>query len=212
MVEIILIRHGETEWNIEKMFRGRKDVGLSETGVQQVRLLGKFLSSIELDAIYSSPLKRALETAEAISDNQREEVKLIDRPCLIDMSFGVWEGKSLEEVEEKYSELYETWLGAPHKLRVPEGESLEEVRSRALKVVDTVIGKFKGKVALVSHRVVIKVLTCALLGLSNSHFWNMRIDLGGITSFQHEGGRFILLKHNDTSYQQECARRVSSDF
>jgi broad specificity phosphatase PhoE len=115
-------------------------------------------------------------------------------------------------VEKKFSQLYKKWVEAPHKLEIPEGESLTKVRRRALKVVNEVISKFDGKVALVSHRGVIKVLVCALLGLNNSHFWNLKMDLGGITSFEHVDGNFILLKHNDTSYQEEVMKLAFSDF
>ena len=80
-------------------------------------------------------------------------------------------------------------------------------------VVDDVVERYnKGVVALVSHRVVNKVLICALLGLGNSRFWNIKLDTCGITGFNYEGGRFILTKHNDTSYLKPIKEAPLNDF
>ena len=79
-------------------------------------------------------------------------------------------------------------------------------------MVDEVIAKHDGTVVLVSHRVVNKVLICALLGLDNSHFWNIKQDTGGTTTFAYQKGRFILTKHNDTSYLRPLQEAPLSDF
>ena len=198
MTEIILVRHGETEWNVAEIFRGRIDIELSETGLKQAQLLAKYLSDIEIDAIYSSPLKRALTTAEMVASYHKLKVEIA--PGLIDFDYGEWQGLPHQEVRDKYRRLYAQWINRPDRVRMLAGESLDEVRKRAMKVVDKVIAKYQGSVVLVSHRVVNKVLICALLGLDNSHFWNIRQDTCGITSFTYENEQFILTKHNDTSY------------
>jgi broad specificity phosphatase PhoE len=96
---------------------------------------------------------------------------------------------------------------------MPGGESLEDVRIRAVAVVDGIIERYhEGRVVLVSHRVVNKILICALLGLSNSHFWNVKLDTCGISSFSCEAGRFILTKHNDTSYLKSIQEAPLIDF
>ena len=95
---------------------------------------------------------------------------------------------------------------------MPDGESLDDVRERTLAVVNEVTSRYKGTVVMVSHRVVNKVLICALLGLDNSHFWNIKLDTCGITGFTYEKGRFILTKHNDTSYLKSINRVPLSDF
>jgi broad specificity phosphatase PhoE len=104
------------------------------------------------------------------------------------------------EVREKYPEVYAEWVNHPERVKLPGGESLDEVRKRALTVVDEVIAKHQGNIILVSHRVVNNALICALLGLDNSHFWNIRLDTCGVTTFDYENGRFILNKHNDTCF------------
>ena len=210
MTEIILVRHGETDWNVAEVFRGRIDIELNETGIKQAELLAEYLSSSKVGAIYSSPLKRALKTAEVLARYHSLEVEIA--PGLIDFDYGEWQGLSHQEVRDRYRELYAQWIKNPHQVRMPAGESLDEVRVRATGVVDNVIAKYEGTVVLVSHRVINKVLICALLGLDNSHFWNIRQDTCGTTIFAYETERFILVSHNNTSYLQPIQKAPLADF
>ncbi len=210
MTEIILARHGETEWNVAEVFRGRIDVALNETGLKQAELLSEYLSEIKIEAVYSSPLKRALKTAEAIASHHNLEV--IITPGLNDLDFGQWQGLSRKEVNEKYPESYTDWLNRPGRVKIPSGESLDDVRERAMAFVDEVITRHTGTIVLASHRVVHKVLICALLGLDNSHFWNIKLDTCAITTFSHENGRFVLIEHNNTSYLKPLRKAPLSDF
>jgi probable phosphoglycerate mutase len=198
MTEVILVRHGETEWNVEEIYRGRIDVELSEVGIKQAQLLGRYLGNLKLDAIYSSPLKRAQHTANILAQYQNVAVQVSDG--LMDLDCGEWQGLSDEQVKKSYPVLHEQWRLSPHLVEMPGGERLEDVRGRAMAVVEEIVSKHSGSIALVSHRVVNKVLICALLGLDDSHFWNVKQDVCGITAFDYVGGRFILTKHNDTSY------------
>ena len=210
MTEIILVRHGETEWNVQEVFRGRTDVELNQTGIKQAELLAEHLSHLKLDAIYSSPLRRAVKTAEIIASRQRLNVEIA--PGLIDFDYGKWQGLSHQEVKDKYKKLYTEWLKNPHQVKMSDGETLDEVRKRALMVVNEVIAKHDGTIALVSHRVVNKVLICALLGLDNSHFWNIRQDNCGTTTFTYENKRFVLTEHNNTSYLKSVQKARLNDF
>ncbi|GAF84352.1 unnamed protein product [marine sediment metagenome] len=210
MIEIILARHGETEWNVGEIFRGRIDIELNETGIKQAELLAEYLSDLKIDAIYSSPLKRALKTSEIIAGYHKLDVEIT--PGLIDFNYGKWQGLSHQEVKDKYKELYAEWIKNPHQVEMPAGESLDKVRGRAMGVVDDVIAKYEGTVVLVSHRVVNKVLICALLRLDDSHFWNIKQDTCGITTFTYENRRCILTKHNDTSYLKPIQKAPLSDF
>ena len=210
MIEIILARHGETEWNVEEVFRGRIDIELNETGIKQAELLAEYLSNLKLDAIYSSPLKRAVKTAEIIAGYHKLDVEIA--PGLIDFDCGKWHGLLRQEVKDKYKELYALWVSHPDKVKLPAGESLNDVRKRATGVVDDVTAKPGGTVVLVAHRVVNKVLICALLGLDNSHFWNIKQDTCGITTFIYENGQFILTEHNNTSYLKPLHKAPLGDF
>ncbi len=210
MTEIILTRHGETEWNVDELFRGRIDIELNDTGRKQAALLAEYLSDAKIEAVYSSPLKRALSTAEAIASGRRLKVEVA--PGLIDLNFGKWQGLTVPQVRERYPELFQEWLDSPERLLIPNGETLDSVRERALAVVNAVIAMHKGTVVLVSHRVVNKVLISALLGLDNSHFWQIRQDNCGVTTFRYENGRFTLIEHNITSFLKPLRKAKLADF
>ena len=151
-----------------------------------------------------------MKTAKIIASNQRLQVTIA--PGLIDFDYGDWQGLSRYEVKNKYKGLYTEWLKNPHRVRMPGGENLNEVRKRAMRVVREVIAEHSGTVVLVSHRVVNKVLICALLGLDNSHFWNIRQDVGAITIFNYEDRRFVLVEHNNTSYLPPVQHGKLTDF
>jgi phosphoserine phosphatase len=210
MTTIILVRHGDTDWNVEEIFRGRADIELNETGIKQARLLAKHFESVPIEAVYSSPLKRAWETAKIIAGFRNIDITLCQE--LIDFDYGEWQGLSHRTVKEKHETLYAEWLQNPHLVKMSRGESLDDVGRRALSVVNQVIINHQGVVVLVSHRVVHKVIICALLGLDNSHFWNIRLDTCGITTFVCERNRYVLTRHNDTSFLTPLGQTSLSDF
>jgi broad specificity phosphatase PhoE len=210
MTELVLARHGETTWNVEKVFRGRADVALNEVGIRQAELLGSYLSNWKLEAIYSSPLRRALDTANIVASCQKVAVRIADD--LVDFDYGEWQSLPEQEAKRLYPALISEWHSDPHKIRMPGGEGLEDVRRRAVELVDGILSRHRGNVLLVSHRVVLKVLICHLLGLDNSHFWNIRQDVCGITIFDYVDGRFVLTRHNDTSHLRELQKSALADF
>ena len=198
MTTIYLVRHGQTAWNREEVFRGRADIPLNEIGRKEALLTGEYLEKVKASAIYSSPLSRAVETAEAISRYQGKEVLISDG--LIDIDFGRWQGVSHEEVKEKFGDLYRQWKDAPHLVRFPGGETLEDVRERVLRGIDEILPDHGDEtLVMVSHRVVNKTLLCGLLGLDNSHFWQIGQDTGCINILEFAEG-FTLRLLNDTSH------------
>ena len=210
MTTIMLIRHGDTDWNVEEIFRGHVDIELNEIGIKQAELLAKYLEGVPIKAVYSSPLKRALKTAEIIAD--RHNIGVMCSQELVDFDYGGWQGLSHDTVKDNYKALYDEWLKNPHLVKIPKGESLDDVRKRAVSLLDRVTAMYEGTVALVSHRVIHKVIICALLGLDNSHFWNIKLDTCGITTFVYQDKRFVLEKHNDTSFLKALDRPALSDF
>lgn len=197
-MELVLVRHGQTAWNAGEIFRGRADIELDETGRKQAQLLGEFLSVPAIEAIYSSPLKRALETARAVAAHHNLEVQISEG--LTDMDFGDWEGVQVEAVKQRYPEAYATWSLHPERASVPGGETLAAVQQRATAAVKSALTKHSGRVVFVTHRVVVKTTTLALLGLSESRFWNIVVDTCGVTTFRIQDGRNILIRHNDSSF------------
>ena len=191
MTFIYLVRHGQTAWNKEEIFRGRTDVPLDETGLKQAALAGEYFKGMEIHEIYSSPLARAWMTAEKIA--QCHSLKVQPLEGIIDMSFGNWEGHPHEEIKKMDSRRYRQWREEPHRVSLPGGESLEEVRVRSMAALGKVIQSNPEKtLVLVSHRVVNKVLICGILGIDNSHFWQIGQDTTAINLIQYRNGKYIL--------------------
>jgi broad specificity phosphatase PhoE len=212
MTSVYLVRHGQTAWNKEEIFRGRTDIPLDETGLKQAELAGEYFKGMEIHAIYSSPLSRAFQTARKIAQFHNVKVERLDG--INDMSFGDWEGRPHEEIREKDDKTYRQWVEEPHLVRLPGGEGLDDVRARAMAALEDVIRKNPGKtLVFVSHRVICKVLICAILGLDNSHFWQITQDTAAINLIQHKRGKYILSLMNETCHLKPMKEeRIKIDF
>jgi len=199
VTKIYLVRHGQTAWNKEEIFRGRTDVPLDETGFREAQLVAGYFRGKEIHAIYSSPLLRAFQTAQEIS--KVCDLGVTPLEGIVDMSFGGWEGRSLQEVREKDQERYRQWREEPHRVKVPGGETLDEVRVRSMATLEKMIESHSGKtLVVVSHRVITKVILCGILGLDNSHFWQIVQDTTAINLIQHKNGKYILSLMNETCH------------
>jgi broad specificity phosphatase PhoE len=203
MIRIILVRHGQTAWNVGagggERFRGRTDLPLDDTGLAQAHALAQRLADHPIVAVYSSPLKRAVQTAQPIA--QRLGLPVQPLPGIMDINYGDWQGLSHPEVAQVYPDLYQRWLEKPHLIRFPHGESLRQVRLRGMAALKEVAARHEGQVILlVAHQVVNKVLVCAMLGLDNSHFWRIRQDNACINVFEHQDEFFTAVLINDTCH------------
>ncbi len=197
--KFILIRHGETDWNKEERFRGRSDVGLNATGLEQARKIAARFKDAKIAGIYSSPLPRALETATPLAaDHQLEIVQSAD---LLDIDFGGWEGLSREEAQTKNPELYDLWLKAPGRVKFPGGESVRQVRNRIENVLRQLIEEHLGEtVVLVSHRITCHVVLCYVLGLPNDALWRIRQDVACVNEFKWRDEGFMVTLLNSTAH------------
>lgn len=211
MTQIILVRHGQTPWNKDKIFRGSVDIPLNDTGKEEARLLGEWLKGETIHAAYTSPLSRSRETAEAIA--QHHSIKVIDHPGLSDLVYGDWQGVPLAEVKVKYSDLYRQWEIAPHTIRFPGGETLEELRSRALAAAEEIVQRHPNQVVLLSaHRAVNKVIIAAIIGLDNSHFWRIGQDTTAVNRFHRVGDTWHIMGLNDACHLRGMKRGEYVDF
>jgi broad specificity phosphatase PhoE len=201
MTTIYLIRHGQTDWNRDKIFRGRADVPLNEYGRKEADALGRYLSDVRPIACYSSPLSRARETAEAAVRSHSLDIRLDDG--IIDIDYGEWQGIPDVEVRKSHSELYERWQQSPQRVRFPGGESLAMVRRRAMASLDRIRAEHPdGTVFVVAHRVVTKVIMCAVLGLSNAAFWKIRQDNCAYNIFELSEDGAIVVLMNETCHMR----------
>jgi len=211
MVNIILVRHGETDWNTEQVFRGRIDVPLNQVGLSQAEAVGRSLRDSDIDALYSSPLTRAFETAHMLAKGRNLEI--VSEEGFIDINFGLWQGISHQKVKEDFEDLYARWISEPHEVTFPQGENLEQVKIRSQKALDTIVKNNPGRtVAIVSHRVVNKVLLCTVLGLDLTHFWNIRQDTCAVNRFEYKEGSYFLTLLNDTCHLKKVQGASKADF
>jgi len=198
---ILVIRHGNTKLNKKKIFRGHTNIPLDNTGLDQAEKTGEFLKNIQIDQIYSSPLERAMQTAEKISSFQKRSIGIEKEKGFLDLSFGQWEGKSFDQVQKEYPEIYNTWLHQPYKAKIPGGEMLSEAKERAWKALNRLIDQHKGIegkqiVAIVSHRVINKLLIDSVLGLDESNFWQIKQDPCCVNVFEYKNANYFVSKIN----------------
>lgn len=201
MTKIYLIRHGQTNWNRDKLFRGRADMPLNNHGRKEAEALAKHLEGVAATACYASPLSRAFETAEIVARPHKLDV--IADENLIDIDYGEWQGLSEAAVKKKYPEIYLRWHERPQRTRFPEGESLSMVRKRAMKSLqDMQVQNPNGMVFVVAHRVVTKVIMCAMLGLDNRSFWKIRQDNCAFNIVELAESGPIVVTVNDTCHMK----------
>jgi len=211
MGEVLVIRHGETAWNREEVFRGRADVPLSERGHKQAQLLAEALGNAGIEAVYSSPLVRATATAAPLAELLGLQVVAEGR--LIDMSFGEWEGRARTELEQAEPQLYRMWHEAPKQFRAPGGECLSEVLARAWPTFEGIAQRHNsGRAAIISHRVVCKLLLCAAIGVGEDGFWRLRVDTASVSAIEGGNEGWTVTRVNDTHHLREASDGPAVDF
>jgi probable phosphoglycerate mutase len=199
VLRILLVRHGETDWNKAGRFQGRTDVGLNEQGRAQAKALGVALRQEPLKAIYSSPISRAVETARAI--NRYHKVRLVRHDGLMEMDLGDFEGYLGSDLNKEHPEFLRKWREDPSSVRMPHGEALEEVQERAWAVVQEISATHhEGGVLLCAHNFVIRTILCKILGMPMSDFRRFRLSVGSISIIELSGGRYSVVCINDTCH------------
>ncbi len=161
---IYLVRHGETPWNVERRILGATDIELSDSGLRQSKALADALRDRPIRAVYSSDLKRAVRTAEALARPHGLEVRT--HPGLREMNQGILEGLTFEELRDNHPDFLDAWKKDPTNLTIPGGESLAQVQERSWKTVEALAEAHPEEtIAVVSHNLAIVVFLCKLLGL-----------------------------------------------
>jgi phosphoserine phosphatase len=211
MSTIYLIRHGQTAWNTGKRFRGLHDIPLSDVGRLEAERAGVALREVKLARIYASPLSRAMETAELVRGER--EVEIVSDAGFIDVDYGKWTQMQDDEVAEAYPELHRQWTNEPDRITFPKGENLEQVASRSLdRLRHLARVHADADIAIVSHRVPLKVILMSMKGMALSEFWNLPIDTGSVSSLGVDAGVLRLLCLNDTAHLHDLAGHESTDF
>uniref|UniRef100_UPI0030DB9A2F histidine phosphatase family protein n=1 Tax=Oculatella sp. LEGE 06141 TaxID=1828648 RepID=UPI0030DB9A2F len=192
---LLLVRHGETDWNRQKRFQGQIDVPLNPQGQVQAAQAAAFLQNIPLDRAVSSPMLRPKETAERILQDHPHLTLELDSN-LREISHGRWEGQLEEDIEAAYPGLLEQWQKAPETVQMPEGENLQQVWDRTIAAWDAIVASTPVNdlaqiptVLVVAHDAVNKAILCYLAGLGPEHFWTFKQGNGAVSVIDyHRGG------------------------
>lgn len=198
-MNLILIRHGETDWNRSGRCQGIADIVLNENGKKQARELAHSLRDHKITAVYSSHLKRALETAEHIADHHGLTVQI--EHGLHEMNQGDLEGLSFPDIRDRYADVLKQWRETPETLRLPNGESLVEVQNRAWKVFEKVHDTHLGEtVVVVSHNLTIITLLCKITGVGLKGFRDFHIQATSKNIIISKDGSLRIDVINDVSH------------
>jgi len=198
---IILIRHGETNWNKEGRFQGQIDIPLNEKGKGQAFKASQYLEEIEFTKAFSSSMKRPYETAKIILKNENLQIEKVD--SLVEISHGLWEGKLEEEIKQTWPEMLKNWHEKPESVTMPEGESIKQVSDRAISAWNLICNSQNEDdiTLLVAHDAVNKTLICHILGLSYSDIWMIKQGNGGITVIDiFKNKNYVLSSVNITNH------------
>lgn len=175
---LLLVRHGETDWNKESRFQGIRDIPLNDNGRLQGQKAATFLQDIPIDFAVSSSMLRPKETAEIILA-EHPGVQLQTTPELIEICHGLWEGMLETEIQTDYGELLQQWKDKPETVQMPEGENLQQVWDRGVAAWDKIAADYSNTNTpqtglVVAHDAINKVIICYLLGLKPDNFWNIK--------------------------------------
>jgi broad specificity phosphatase PhoE len=207
-LKLILVRHGETYWNDERRIQGGdSDIELNDTGLEQARKLAAFLENEPITAILSSPLQRAIATAEVIANHHQLPVE-VDQG-LRELKVGELEGMSVSNLSTTFSQFLMQWWQGGGAVKLPNGESLVELQQRAWKAVERLLERHKTSLehnkdttaVVVSHYFVTLAIILKALNLPLDYFTKFKVDLGGVSILEIQDYGTRLLTFNDTSYQ-----------
>jgi broad specificity phosphatase PhoE len=184
-LRVFVIRHAETEWSRARRFAGSRDIPLTDLGRLQCEAVAQALAGEPLTAVYASPLERARASAEVVAKPHCLAVSVDE--AFREMAFGTWEGLTRDEVATSAPEAYARWRRAPHQVTPPGGESLADVAERVTGGLRRIRAAHAGgRVALVSHAIVARLIVLDALGLGPDRLWSLDASPAGITEIEYQ--------------------------
>lgn len=198
-MRLVLVRHGETEWNREYRVQGQADLPLNQSGRVQAEAIAGALRGEPIEAVYTSPLSRARETARAIGD--RHQVDITIDGGLKELNVGLVDGKYYPEMRTDYPDFFRVWADDPALARWPGGETLLELQDRVWATLQSIIDRnYVRSVVIVSHLFVLLAVLCRALDLSLTDFRRLNISVASISILEFSEGRFRLDLFNETCH------------
>lgn len=199
---VLLVRHGQTESNVNGFFMGWSNEDLNKIGYTQAHRLSSRLACLPIASFYTSPLKRAHNTATIIAAPHRLELKALDD--LIEIQQGDWQGLHIDEIRQRWPELWQQSRIDPSEVTLPNGESFHQVTERAARAFDMVVADNQDKhVVIATHDVVIRVLVAHALGTSNSIYRRLEINNASLSVIRVTDSKARLITLNDTSHLED---------
>ena len=179
---LILVRHGETNWNRDGRFQGQIDIPLNSNGHAQAEAARGFLADVPIQKAISSSMTRPRETAEGILKSH-PGVTLEQTDGLVEIGHGLWEGKLESEIKAEWGALLEEWKRTPETVQMPEGETIQDVWDRSVQSWNTIANDLDAAetALVVAHDAVNKTILCHLLGLTPADIWAVKQGNGGVT-------------------------------
>ena len=197
--EVTLIRHGETEWNVQRRFQGHLDSPLTETGLRQNEALGERFRDAKLDLVYSSDLMRTRRTAEALVSGNGHEIRFDQR--LREKNLGIFEGLTVEEIQARYPDDFKAFRNGGSQHRIEQGESSLNLLERAREFLKEVLLEHEGKkIAVVTHGGFVRVVLKHSLGLSQDNPTRFLIQNTSIHRVVWKKDRWIVTLLGDISH------------
>ena len=199
-MKLVLVRHGETEWNKLGKFQGREDIALNARGLAQAKETAQAVIEWQHSAVYSSPLKRTMQVAEEISRLSGKPVEQV--PGVQELSLGDLEGVTGEEMRSGWPEVYAAWRDDPASVAMPNGESLSQLQERAWNALVELEQSHMQDEALilVSHNFAIRSMIGKILGMPLSNFHRMSLNLSSICTVEVDQRGRRLSSYNSTSH------------
>lgn len=212
MTTLIYVRHGEAEGNVNRNFHGFYNSSLMSNGREQIKRAAVRLSQTHIDAIYSSDLSRAYETAQAIAEGRNIPIQIDER--FREINGGEWEDVPWDDLPVKFSESYHDWLYEPYKLQMPGGESMADFSSRLITAsVDAAEKHPSQTVCIATHGTAIRVLLCYFSGWTLEHLNNVPwCDNASITTVEYENGHFTVRSEGDNEHLKDINTLASQDW
>ena len=206
---VYFIRHGQTDWNVQRRFQGNLDIPLNETGRNQARQIAARFAGMHWSRIYHSPLSRAAETARIVC--AQSPVEMVSVPDLREICMGDWEGMDFAQVKAIMPQEYARYLADRGHVAPPNGESFQMLQSRALRAMEPLLARETADFAVVAHGAIFKALFCAYLHIDFSYLDGFDIANASVSVVNFTNGHAKVITLNDLSHFADPYRDLSSN-
>lgn len=201
MAKIYLTRHGQTVWNQQGRLQGSQNSDLTKLGIEQAMWLSKALADVEFEKIYSSPLERALATADIVRGDRNQNINTIEE--LKECNFGIWEGWLIDEIKEKFPDESYLFWNEPDKYIPIDGETFDAVEERVIPVIEMIAKKHDGNVLVVAHGIVLKIIMNYYMKKDRASLWDDFVKPTSLSIIKIDKTGEEVLLYGDTSHYKK---------